>query len=163
MKEFLRANKIADEHTIKLAYSGLRLGGLTSTFCGACGSNFSLTPHGDVTSCFEVTEKEDPRSAIFFYGTWKNEEKEFEFRQENLDFLKSFNVQNISYCGDCIAKWHCAGDCLAKVAHDSDVSGDRGSPRCRLNQDITQKRIIQLFADPPKDKTAVKTDQPVVC
>ncbi|UCE08269.1 MAG: radical SAM protein, partial [bacterium] len=70
IREFLKAKLLAEKRKIKLAYSGLRLGGVTSTFCGACGSNFCLTPKGDVTSCFEVLEKPDHRSDLFFYGKW---------------------------------------------------------------------------------------------
>ncbi|MBN1559041.1 radical SAM protein [candidate division KSB1 bacterium] len=158
MREFLKAIVIADQHKVRLAYSGLRLGGLTSTFCGACGSNFSVTPFGDVTSCFEVTEKEDPRSAIFFYGKWQDAKKEFDIQEDKLDYLRSFHVQNISYCRDCLAKWHCAGDCLAKVAADADVEGERDSNRCRLNQEITKRRIMQFFVKPPKDEKVTKTN-----
>jgi uncharacterized protein len=152
IREFLKANLAAEKKNVKLAYSGLRLGGVTSTFCGACGSNFSVTPEGYVTSCFEVLEQQDHRANIFFFGKWHPQQKRFEIWQDKLDYLKSFNVQNIDYCQDCIAKWHCAGDCLAKVAYDSDIEGERGSERCQMNQEITKKRIIQLFKNPPKQK-----------
>ncbi len=158
MTEFLKANEIADAHKVKLAYSGLRLGGVTSTFCGACGSNFSVTPEGDVTSCFEVSDRKDPRSPVFFFGQWNDKNNSFETRTDKLDYLRSFNVQNISYCQDCIAKWHCAGDCLAKVAYDQDLEGDRGSTRCQLNQEITKQRIMQLFRNPPAGKTNQKKE-----
>jgi len=123
---------------------------VTGTFCGACGSNFCVTPNGDVTSCFEVLEKQDHRSRIFFYGKWRPKEKQFAIEEEKRNYLLSFHVQNIPYCSDCIAKWHCAGDCLAKVSYDSDVEGDRGSERCWMNQEITKRRIIQILKNPQK-------------
>jgi len=150
IREFLKANLLAEKKNIKLAYSGLRLGGVTGTFCGACGSNFCVTPNGDVTSCFEVLEKQDHRSRIFFYGKWRPKEKQFAIEEEKRNYLLSFHVQNIPYCSDCIAKWHCAGDCLAKVSYDSDVEGDRGSERCWMNQEITKRRIIQILKNPQK-------------
>ena len=107
VREFLKANILAEKKKIKLAYSGLRVGGVTSTFCGAAGSNFCVTPNNDVTSCFEVVEKTDPRSDIFFYGKWKAKQKRFEIWEKKRNYLLSFNVQNIPFCEDCIAKWHC--------------------------------------------------------
>ncbi|MBC8179613.1 radical SAM protein [candidate division KSB1 bacterium] len=156
IREFLKANKLAEKKKMKLAYSGLRLGGVTSTFCGACGSNFCVTPEGNVTSCFEVVEKDDPRSQLFFYGIWKAKEKKYEFWEDKRQHLASFNAANIPYCADCIAKWHCAGDCLAKVSYTSDVEGDRGSERCWMNQEITKRKIKQMFKKPPKSQSFEK-------
>jgi len=155
IREFLKANAYAETRGAQIAYSGLRIGGATSTFCGACGDNFCVTPEGDVTSCFEVTEKQDSRSELFFYGQWQPEKKRFDIWENKLKQLKSFNVQNISYCSDCIAKWHCAGDCLAKVSFDGDVHGKRGSDRCWMNQQLTKKRIVQMIENP---KTAGTND-----
>lgn len=166
IREFLKAYKASEKKKVKLAYSGLRLGGVTSTFCGACGSNFCVTPDGYVTSCFEVLETQDFRSNLFFYGKWQPKEKQFEIWDDKRNYLLSFNVQNISYCEDCIAKWHCAGDCLAKVSYDSDVEGDRGSERCWMNQEITKKRIIQLFKKPQRstntEDSPIAVDKTVV-
>ena len=146
MSHFYKALDQAEKYQINLTYSGLRLGILTNTFCGACSDNFSITPEGKVTSCFEVLEKADPRSSLFFYGEYQPESNEFIIDEQNRNKLLGLTVEKMDFCSDCLAKWHCAGDCLSKVTFEGEALGARRSPRCRMNQQMTKRSLRRLLA-----------------
>jgi uncharacterized protein len=74
---FRSVRAVAKGYSIELFYSGSRLYTLTDKFCQAAGESFCLTPTGDITSCYEVTTSEDPRSQTFFYGKYDDAKDEF--------------------------------------------------------------------------------------
>ena len=144
---FLAAAAKAKELGIEITYSGARLGLLTSKFCGAPGDSFTVLPEGIVTSCYEVTEPEDPRAEIFHYGKYDPVGRNFVFDQQKIARLQQFSVDHLAFCQDCFCKWHCAGDCLAKVFEKSGSCAHQGSIRCRINRALTLAGIEELLAD----------------
>jgi uncharacterized protein len=131
---------------IDVYYSGARLDVLTSKFCGAAGDSFTVLPEGIVTSCYEITETNDPRAAIFHYGFFDPQSRSFLFDLERINSLQHLSVEYIDYCRDCFCKWHCAGDCLAKVFGGSGKAVHRGSFRCSLNRALTLTHLDRLVA-----------------
>lgn len=157
MKHFFKAKDCAEKYGINLSYSGLRVGLITNSFCGACSDNFSITPKGQVTSCFEVLEKEDPRSELFFYGQYHAEEGRFAIDEDRRQTLLGLTVEEMEFCTDCLAKWHCAGDCLSKVTFAGEALGPRRSARCRMNQQMTKRDVLHRLrrqGKKPHDLTA---------
>lgn len=138
---FSEAHDLARELGLSLFYSGARLDVLTNKFCAAPGDGFSVTPEGIVTSCFEVTDPADPRAELFHYGRYDRESREFRIDARRVERLRRLCVENIPHCRDCFCKWHCAGDCLAKALPGVSPAEHAGSPRCRLNREITRRQL----------------------
>lgn len=151
VRHFDAAVRRGRELGVAVTYSGARLDVLTSKFCAAAGDSFTVLPEGVVTSCYEVTEPDDPRAATFHYGRHDAEAGAFTFDEERLEALGKLSVEHLTFCEDCFCKWHCAGDCLAKAL---DCSGDgthQGSPRCNLNRTLTlsdlQRTLLEAEAE----------------
>jgi uncharacterized protein len=140
---FRRCEARCAEEGVRLTYSGCRLETLTSAFCGVSSDNFSVTPDGHVTACYEVTTKDDPKSDTFFIGRI-DPNGGLEIDDAKRRFLHSLRVENLAFCQDCFAKWHCAGDCAVKLGH-TDYTGPRGHDRCQLNRELTADRIHRLL------------------
>jgi uncharacterized protein len=152
-RNFGRARAAGRRLGVNVRYSGSRLDVLTSKFCAAPGDGFSVLPEGVATSCFEVTEPDDPRAAIFHYGRFDPQTGGFAFDDERVRALRGLSVEHLPFCGDCFCKWHCAGDCLAKVFGDSGSAEHRGSRRCELNRALTLGAIEELLdaAEQPRE------------
>lgn len=144
IEHFLRAAEKGRERGIEIHYSGARLDVLTSKFCAAPGDGFTVLPEGIATSCYEITEASDPRAATFHYGRYDAETGRFVFDQERLTALRKFSVEHLDFCRDCFCKWHCAGDCLAKVFEKSGSETHNGSVRCKLNRALTMNGLDRL-------------------
>lgn len=143
---FTRAAARGRELGVAVTYSGARLGVLTSKFCAAPGDGFSVLPEGTVTSCFEITDTADPRADVFHYGGYDPASRTFKFDDERIAALRQLSVEHIPYCRDCFCKWHCAGDCLAKVFQKSGSTTHNGSQRCGLNRALTLAHLDELVA-----------------
>ena len=151
IENYLKAKKRAVERGINLLYSGARLDTLTSKFCAAPGDGFTVLPEGVVTSCFEVTELDDPRAELFHYGRYQADKHEFFFDQAKVERLQTYSVENIPYCQDCFCKWHCAGDCIAKVFEKSGSFRHEGSFRCELNRQLTLSALKDTIDQATQD------------
>jgi len=132
-----------NERNIRFIYSGCRVETLTNAFCGVTRDSFTITPEGFITACFEIASPEDPKSEIFFYGKI-NEHEEVVIDDRKRKFLHELTVDNLEFCNDCFAKWHCAGDCVAKIGH-SDLLGDRGHDRCELNRQMVKDKLLKIL------------------
>jgi uncharacterized protein len=147
MDYFIKGLEKADEIGINLVYSGLRVDSLLSKFCGAAGDGFNVLPEGIVTSCYEVTEINDPKSKLFHFGKYDFDSKQFVFDQNKISDLQQFSVNNIPYCKDCFCKWHCGGDCLSKVFDASNSFVHEGSPRCQLNRGLSIYQLDKILSN----------------
>jgi len=141
-ENFARCEDVANEYGIQLLYSGCHLDMLRNTFCGAANGNFSITPDGCITSCYEVTDASNPRSDRFFFGRI-GADGQVIIDEEKRRRLFSLTVDQLEYCADCFAKWHCAGECAAKIPHD-DLTGARGHDRCQLNRRLIANRLHRM-------------------
>lgn len=142
-EEFAKCEEIAMRAGVYLTYSGCRFDTLSNAFCGVSCDNFAVTPDGYIASCFEVTSAEDPRSEKLFIGKI-SEEGEIIIDQEKRNYINFIRVNNLEYCNDCFAKWHCGGECITKLGHD-DYLGPRGNERCQLNRDLIRKNVIKFI------------------
>ena len=143
IEKIIEVKEYAGKKGIDIYYSGGKIDSTINKFCGAAGKNFCVTPTGDVTSCFEVSKKDDPRAKIFFFG--KVQDKKIEIYQDRLETLKSRDVDNMPYCSDCFMKFNCAGDCLAKVASQGDMFNPNCNKRCAINRALGNYEINKLL------------------
>lgn len=153
LREFSRAKQCGLERGINVFYSGARLDTLTSKFCSAPGDGFSVLPEGIATSCYEVTESTDPRAAIFHYGKYDADKGQFCFDDKRIAALRGYSVEHLPHCQDCFCRWHCAGDCLAKVFESSGTDRHDGSTRCALNRELTVVALEELVSSAKGQET----------
>ena len=139
-----------------LICSAIRLDALTSTFCGALGENFYITPEGFVTSCTEVSSPDERLSKIFFIGKYDQECKGFTFDNNKIDFLTTRNVYNMKGCRNCIAKWHCAGGCPAKSIQNGELFDSLGTDDCTIARDLTEYYVRTIAQEKNVDYPQIK-------
>jgi uncharacterized protein len=158
LRYFGEAVELGRRLGMRVHYSGARLDVLTSKFCAAAGDGFCVLPEGGVTSCFEVTEPDDPRAAVFHYGHYDAESRAFRFDPERLANLRRLSVEHLPHCRDCFCRWHCAGDCVAKAFRRSGTAKHHGTSRCALNRQLTLRQIEEVLAAEASVET--ETSQP---
>ena len=147
-KRFLECFLLGLKYDIEVSYSGMRcFDHYHNRFCSACGENICLTPDGDITTCYEVLDKTDSASEIFFIGKVDRLTKEISFNNKKIRFLKSRITENIKYCSSCFLRYNCAGDCLAKTYRSSAGNIFKPDPyRCAIAENVN-KELIAWLAD----------------
>ncbi len=140
-ENYLKALDVAHEKGLRLVYSGARQDMITDAFCKVSSGSFTVTPTGDVTACYEVSYRSDPRSERFFFGRFDKTIGDYVFDEGKLEELAELNVKNIPFCNDCFCRWHCAGDCAAKVLEARTPAQHQGSQRCVINRRLTLNQI----------------------
>lgn len=143
IENFKRLESTCTERGLRLEYSGAQFEKLTPTFCYVGTDDFAVTPDGYLTNCWEVTSNDHPLAETFIFGRLLPGGK-ISVDRKKLDYLRSLSVNNLEYCRDCFAKWHCAGDCVTRLGHNQ-YDGPRGGERCETNRKIIAHRIIQMM------------------
>ena len=153
-RSYLAALERAREGGVRLVFSGARQDMLVDTFCKVSSGSFTVTPTGDVTACYEVSYASDPRSERFFFGRFDEERGDFVFNDAKLAELSELTVHNMPFCTDCFCRWHCAGDCAAKVLDGISLADHHGSVRCQISRALTLNQIQRKLAWKPDEGTA---------
>jgi uncharacterized protein len=139
---FRAARAVAARHGRRLIYSGARLGAVTDRFCQAPGKSFAVTPGGQVSSCYEVTDPSDPRSEAFFWGAYQAAADRFELDETHRAAQTRWTVHHHAGCAACYCKWTCAGDCPAKRELSGEPRDPGVSPRCVLIRTLTRDQML---------------------
>ena len=144
--EFIAAYRVGQERARRLGreinFSAARIGTLTNHFCGITEDNFSLSPDGNVSACYEVFSEDDPWATTFFYGKPKDKREGYRFDLTVLNNLRHQAVQHRDYCQGCFAKWTCAGDCYRKSLSFSREGEFAGTDRCHITRELTRDQIL---------------------
>ncbi len=143
VKEYIKAQEELSGTGIRLVYSGERANTYCQCFCGVCSNGFTLTAEGNVTSCYEICTYQDARAGRYIYGRYNEETGQFEFDKEVISKLLQLQVKNIPFCRDCFCKWHCGGDCAAKLLGDKPLSAHAGSERCVITRALIYRQLLQ--------------------
>lgn len=140
IKKFLEADELLNGR-MRLVFSAARTDHLGLGFCAVCSGSFVVTSEGLVTSCYEVAEKSDPRSARYIYGIYDQEQRRFVYDEKKRNDLDGLTVNHMPYCKDCFCKYHCCGDCAAKLLGIKPPEEHAGSERCRITRALTLYQI----------------------
>ena len=144
LKCFLQGLKL----DVDVYYSGMRcFEHIQQRFCSACGQNFCVTPDGNITTCFEVLESNDPAASAFFIGKVDHIQGRVVLDQMRIDKLNQRIAENMEACKGCFLRYQCAGDCPVKSFRHS--NRDLYSPdhyRCHIAKQIN-KQLIAWLAD----------------
>jgi len=146
VEAFRAARRAADAFGVSLYYSGARYPQVSPIFCQAAGHSFAVTTEGDVTACYEVCNRRDPRAEVFLYGRYDSAAGQFVFDEPKRRRLLDLTVNRVPFCERCFCKYHCAGDCPAKRL----ASFDEGLPRhvterCYIAQELNRDLIVRAL------------------
>lgn len=141
IRHFIAAQDICENEHVELSFSTLRTNTLTDAFCGVNNDSFTVTAEGLVTACYEVASREDPRADTYLYGYFDKGQHCFIFDDEKRKALHRMTVYNMPHCTNCFCRYHCAGDCVAKVLGCADPNNHHGSDRCEITRALTLDAI----------------------
>jgi len=144
--EFMRVKQKSAQTLRPVDHAGSRVGTIREEYCGL-KDNFCVTPQGDVTSCYEVSSRDDPRSPLFFYGRFDEQSGLFLLDDRKVDALMDAKDADTEYCGDCHAQYSCAGGCYSKVAQGQDTGF-----QCAVNNELSFS-MLDALADGGKVMT----------
>ena len=139
---------IASRNNILFRTAEMEIDRIVSFNCGACGTNKVFLPTGDITSCFEVDYKEDPRSKYFFIGNM-DKDGNITIDDKKTKILSKRTIYNMNKCKNCFAKYNCGGGCLAKT-NDLFSQSDyickitKEMMKYLLERMIEQKKVVGL-------------------
>ena len=123
-----------------VVYSGGQVDRVSNDFCGLSTGAVAIMPTGRVSSCVEAFSESDPSALPFAFG--RLDHGKLELEAERRSQLDRRQVQNLDHCQDCIAKWHCSGDCAQLGELES--SRFAGSARCDLNRAVVVDSVLEL-------------------
>lgn len=146
VERFLEGRREALKHGTEIFYSGARLEAITSRFCLAACRALVVTPEGNVTACFEVFGRAHPLSSRFLVGHYEGDGR-FSMDSQGLNRHLNQTVSGIPWCEACFCKWHCAGDCEAKMGTAPGAPGRSGSLRCRVTQELITNLILEKIVE----------------
>jgi uncharacterized protein len=138
---FIKAKKVLEKTGIGLTFSTLKNENRSIYFCSVSKDSFVVTADGLVTACYEVCEECDERAFQFIYGKYDPSINDFVFDDKKKEALHRLKVTNIPYCKDCFCKYHCAGDCPAKLIGNKEPAEHQGSTRCDMTRALTLHQI----------------------
>lgn len=144
--KFLKCFLLGLEHDIDVYYSGMRcFEHSQQRFCAACGQNFCVTPDGNITTCYEVLDSNDPATSEFFIGKVNPVQGRVVLDQARIEKLKLRVAENMEACKGCFLRYHCAGDCPVKSFRYSHLDLYSPDPyRCQISDRINKKLIAWL-------------------
>jgi uncharacterized protein len=145
IEAFRRCRDYAWGRGVKVAYSGARQSSLTRSFCQVSSPSFNVTSDGDVTACYEVVDRADPRAETFIYGSYDRGSGSFVFDQSRIERLRRLTVADAPRCARCFAKYHCAGGCPAKRLYPG--AEDAVVARCEINRRLTLDQLEGQLAE----------------
>jgi len=139
---------------MRLVFSGARKELVCDAFCKANVGSFTVTPAGDVTACYEVSYRSDPRADRYLFGHYDAVAGAYVFDEDKLAALHELTVHNMPFCERCFCKWHCAGDCSAKVIGTGKPQDNQGSERCEITRRLTLKMLQRELDWKPSEDSA---------
>ena len=146
IEKFLEAEELLSGK-MRLVFSAARTDTLSPSFCGVCRDSFVVTSEGIVTSCYEVCEERDPRSSRYLYGKYDVNKAAFVFDEDRRADLHTLRVDRMPYCENCFCKYHCSGDCAAKLLGLKAPADHTGSSRCRITRALTLRQIQRTLSE----------------
>lgn len=168
---FRVARHMAACDDVDVVFSAARQGVVIHSFCDVSAPSFNVTPDGDVTACYEVSDAQDSRAEHFIFGRYDADTNGFSFDADRIAALRGLTVEAATRCDRCFCKYSCAGDCPAKRLSDS--AADPLAGRClitrRLTQDLLEESLLgtgdaaalQTLHHPGARRGFLRADSPV--
>ena len=141
---YVEADRRARFLGIRTIFSGVRLGGISSVYCGAAGRNFAVTPHGAATLCHRVSDPDDAMAKVFHYGAYSEDEGTFKFDSSRIKQMAGLHCEQAKACVDCFAKWNCSGGCYAQnIADSGALLLETRNEKCQITRELTKRSLAR--------------------
>ncbi len=141
LKEYIKALDFAEKNNIHLKLSGTEPFEIKNNYCSL---NFILTHEGKITSCYETIGSHNQYIKKMEYGKWDFSKKKFILDRKKISEIKKRDVNKITNCEDCFAKFTCAGDCPAKMlVLNKSWYNTENNPRCIVHRGILNYKLKQ--------------------
>jgi radical SAM protein with 4Fe4S-binding SPASM domain len=141
----INAGEYAFSHGAVLVYSGVRLNELHGPYCDVLRDTIRITPDGLSRNCFcnmAVNEQ--------LITGWFDEHVSDLKISHSLQKMKAGALSIPKECTECINIYHCSRGCPEFCIYSQNSkSGKPDTFRCRLNQLITVKRLMELAGNQP--------------
>ncbi|MCP4578605.1 MAG: radical SAM protein, partial [Deltaproteobacteria bacterium] len=131
----VRCMDIAEEFDGTVVYSGISYPEIRERFCQACSSSICVTPGGAITGCYESAGLEENDPFLFGHIDASGDVKIDDAACQRISTMTTLEEK----CSNCIARYHCAGDCPSKMTGQ----GENKNYRCSINRDLLKKLIIR--------------------
>lgn len=115
-------------------------------FCSMPKGNFIVTPEGYVTSCVEVSKKEEPFSRDLFWSKWDTLENTLKIDKKKLQRLREYHFLNFDKCSKCNLRFICNGGCPMRRFWEE---GDQHKYFCNIRKMLIPK-ILELISQDKK-------------
>lgn len=141
IEKYIEAKEIEEHCGIEVSYSGIKLDKMAEFHCGAYGSNFVITPNGNISTCYEVVERNESELDKFLVG--QVYENKVSINNMRIKELREFSRIKRKECNECFAQYHCAGGCISKrvLIEDQKIANS-----IKTKCEITKKILYMDFA-----------------
>jgi len=130
-------------------------------YCGLCGGNKNLTPHGLITACLEISRPTDPYSEKLIFGSVEN--GLIISDQAKLDYLATLNyTKEIGGCTECNLRLICHGGCPVEGIWEYGFPLRKSSYNCKVEHSFLP-RLFKLLAENPELTNVLAVDTEISC
>jgi len=131
----IRCMDSAEEFDGTVTYSGISYPEIREKFCQACSTSICVTPGGSITGCYESAGLEGDDPFLFGHIDASGDVKIDDAACQRISTMTTLEEK----CSNCIARYHCAGDCPSKMTG----RGENKNYRCSINRNLLKKLIIR--------------------
>lgn len=142
--ELNRIIPLAESLDIKLLTLIEQVDYFTEYYCGACGFNMCVAPNGNLSTCIEVLEENDPGANEMIVGKFDFKTRKFNIDWEKIAFLRTRTYKNINGCNECTYRTNCSGSCLVRAARKSGTVMSYDEEQCKMIKDVLTKHYIKM-------------------
>ncbi|NMB70509.1 radical SAM protein [candidate division WWE3 bacterium] len=130
-------------------------------YCGMCGGNKMLTPHGLITACLEVSRPTDPYAEQLIFGSVVN--GTVILNQDKLDYLSGLNyTEELGGCLICNLRMICHGGCPMEGIWEYGFPLRKSSYNCKVAHSFLP-RLLLLLAENPDLAKVLTNDPDITC
>lgn len=144
-ENLIKTIEVADRIGARIGYGDGCATRLQTRHCGGAGTNFIVTPEGNVTTCMEMSSTAVSGHELFHIGRFDRSLARFVFDDERIKRLRSRTVENLTGCQRCHAQFSCAGYCLAAAYNSTgDLFRPHGTDRCKVIRAIGMYELKKM-------------------
>ena len=121
-------------------------------FCSG-STSMVITPYNLVSTCFEVSRKEDDFADYFVLGYYSPKYEKIVINNKKAYKLlaKRSILESLTGCKDCFVKWACAGGCyMRRLRAKKEPLKPQGKSFCSSNKEIFKEMIMRKIQSKAK-------------
>jgi uncharacterized protein len=147
LEKYKEAKGIGRSGGIAISYSRVRIEKSRDYHCGACGSNFVVTPNGLISLCYAVFNRNSPFANLFLIGDSNSEKVNIDY--DKLEYLNTIVIANQIECNNCFAVSFCGGGCLIQKLYQNKAAINSVKIRCEITKGVILEEIRNAIKNYP--------------